>query len=72
MLNPHSQGLRIAVGVVLDHLAVWEPVPVQRDAQTLDAVGLRPPRRNSKTLSRPGQGFGKEAFGVIVTPQEKL
>ena len=70
-VEPAGQGLRIVDGVVLDHLAVRKPASVQRDAQILDAVGLRPPRRKLENLVRPGQGFGDEAFGVMVAPQEE-
>ena len=70
-VEPASNGFWIVDSVVLKHLTVGKAASVQRDAQILDAVALRPPCRKLKNALRPSQGFGDEAFGVMIAAQEE-
>ena len=70
-VEPASQGFWVVDSVVLNHLTVRKTASVQRDAQILDAVGFRPPGRKLENVVRPGQGFGEEAFSIMIAPQQE-
>ena len=70
-VEPASQRFWIVDGIVLNHLAVRKAASVERDAQILDAMRLRAPRRKLENVLRPRQGFGDEAFSVMIAPQEE-
>ena len=70
-IEPPGYRLRIVDSIILNHLPVRKAASVQRDAQILDAVGLRPLGRKLKNVLRPSQGFGDEAFSVMIAPQEE-